>query len=285
MSLDSMKPLGLLLFVISLSATSFPPAPAPARASTRHAQIELLSQTRGVSANQPLWLGVRFLLEKGWHIYWVNPGDSGQPPVLHWKLPPGFSPGEIGWPRPELIRNSQIADYGYDGDILLLVPVRVPAQLSTNPAEIAVEINWLICREVCLPEHTFLQRSLPVLDRAVPDPIAARLIADAKRLLPRPWPRNWTVRADSRRGSFLLTVDTGHAVRDVHFFPLIPDQVENSAPQAVEPLARGARLTLRKSDLLMQPVRVLQGVLVVGGNDSFRIAVPVSGRTDAVLRY
>ena len=179
-----MKHVGLLLFVILVSATAFSQSPAPGRAATQHAQLELISQPRGVSANQQLWLGVHFLLEKGWHIYWTNPGDSGQPPVLHWKLPPGFSAGEIRWPHPELIRNSQIADYGYHDAALLLVPVRVPAQVMTNPVEIAVEVKWLICREVCLPEHTVLQRSLPVFDRAVPDPSVARLIADTKNCFP-----------------------------------------------------------------------------------------------------
>src|SRR5438270_12165051 len=75
----------------------------------RHARVELLAQTADVVPGQHLLFGVHFVLEPGWHIYWRNPGDSGQPPVFHWQLPPGFSAGEVQWPRPEKMRNSSLA--------------------------------------------------------------------------------------------------------------------------------------------------------------------------------
>src|SRR6266436_1544268 len=77
----------------------------------RHARVELLAQTAGISPNQQLWLGVHFSLEQGWHIYWRNPGDSGQPPVFHWQLPPGLSAGEVQWPRPNKMKTASLADY------------------------------------------------------------------------------------------------------------------------------------------------------------------------------
>src|SRR5215475_1068175 len=85
-------------------------AAAPIQA--KHAQVELLSRETAASPGKELLLGVHFVLEKGWHIYWVNPGDSGQPPVFKWQLPDGFVAGEIQWPRPERMQSSpQLADY------------------------------------------------------------------------------------------------------------------------------------------------------------------------------
>src|SRR5947209_7877112 len=105
-----------------MGAQALAAQPVPAK----HSQVELLSRLTAVRPGQELLLGVHFVLEPGWHIYWVNPGDSGQPPAFKWQLPAGFSAGEIQWPRPERMQNTpQLADYGYHGDVLLAVPVRV----------------------------------------------------------------------------------------------------------------------------------------------------------------
>jgi DsbC/DsbD-like thiol-disulfide interchange protein len=39
----------------------------------------------GSLANQRT-LGLYFKLEPGWHIYWKNAGDSGEPPRARWTL-------------------------------------------------------------------------------------------------------------------------------------------------------------------------------------------------------
>ena len=97
---------------------------------------------------------MHFQLDPGWHIYWINPGDSGQPPVLRWQLPPGFIAGEIRWPFPDKLRNSQLADYGYKDDVALLAPLQVPQGLREGDrAEIGLQASWLVCREVCIPEY------------------------------------------------------------------------------------------------------------------------------------
>src|SRR6266849_9260155 len=82
------------------------------RAQAKHAQVELLSHRTGNTPGSEMRLGIHFMLEPGWHIYWTNPGDSGQPPVFTWQMPAGFSAGEILWLRPERMQSSpQAADY------------------------------------------------------------------------------------------------------------------------------------------------------------------------------
>src|SRR5437016_12511754 len=76
------------------------------RAQAKHAQVELLSHQASVPPGKKFLLGVHFVLERGWHIYWTNPGDSGQPPVFKWQMPAGFNVGEIMWPRPERMQSS-----------------------------------------------------------------------------------------------------------------------------------------------------------------------------------
>src|SRR6185312_3721849 len=104
-------------------------APRP----TKHATVELLSQEQSAAPGSEATVGLHFVLENGWHIYWVNPGDSGQPPALKWQLPEGFAAGEIQWPRPERMQSSpSLADYGYHSEVLLSVKLKVPQSIPAR---------------------------------------------------------------------------------------------------------------------------------------------------------
>lgn len=217
-------------------------------------------------------MGIHFILEKGWHIYWINPGDSGQPPMLHWTLPAGAAAEEIQWPRPERLQSSPtIADYGYQDDVVLLVPVRLTGKNSR--AEIALDAKWLICREVCLPDHGHLTLSLTAAP-AARQRQTAQLFARTKALLPRNWPASWKVNAQSRKDDFLLTIVSGRPITQAEFFPLDPGQIDNAAKQSVERTSTGARLVLKKSDLLLKPASELRGVVVIAGR-AYQVRVPV----------
>ncbi|HEY2497510.1 MAG TPA: protein-disulfide reductase DsbD domain-containing protein [Candidatus Angelobacter sp.] len=264
-----------LCFLATAIATAAQETPA------KHARVELLSRQSAVAAGSEIQMGVHFQLDPGWHIYWVNPGDSGQPPAFKWKLPAGFTADEIQWPRPERIQtNPQIADYGYHGDVLLIVPIHVPQVTNADSdkqdkLQFAAEAKWLICREVCIPEHAQLGIALPISAKATEDPSAAKLFAETRRLLPRSLPRGWNVTARSTHDDFVLAVAAGKRILKAEFFPLDPGQIDNSAPQKIQPTPTGAKITLKRSDILLKPITVLRGVLVIAGGPAYRIEAPV----------
>jgi len=252
-------------------------AAAAQPAGTQHARVELLSHQETVSLGGNLQAGVHFILEPGWHIYWVNPGDSGQPPVFKWQLPAGFSAGEIQWPRPERMQATpQLADFGYHHEVLLPVTIHAPSSATINsPVEIGVEAKWLICREVCRPEHAQLHLTLAVAASGKEDPRSAPLFARTEKLLPQPMPRGWKASVRSGKDEFVLALDTGKRITKAEFFPLEPGQIDNPAPQKIQPSRSGCRITLKKSDLLLKPITVLRGVLVIPSGAAYRIEAPV----------
>ncbi len=77
----------------------------------------MLSASASLEAGADTWIGVRFLLEPGWHLYWRNPGDSGTPPMLLWTAPAGVTVGDVEWPAPERIPLGSLVNYGYHGDV------------------------------------------------------------------------------------------------------------------------------------------------------------------------
>jgi DsbC/DsbD-like thiol-disulfide interchange protein len=250
---------------------------AAQQASAQHARVGLLSRQASITPGSDLQLGVHFVLEPGWHIYWTNPGDSGQPPVFKWRLPAGFSAGEIQWPRPERMQPvQQLADYGYHGEVLLPLTLHVPPAFNNQaPAEFGVEAKWLVCREVCIPEHAQLQLVLPVVAQVTTNQSSARLFAATERLLPQPLPRGWKASVTSAKEEFVLTIAAGKPIAKAVFFPLEPGQVDNPAPQKIQSSSTGVRIVLKKSDMLLKPITVLRGVLVISDGPAYRIDAPV----------
>jgi DsbC/DsbD-like thiol-disulfide interchange protein len=249
-----------------------------------HGSVELIADHPWIAAGHDFDLGLRFQLEKGWHIYWVNPGDSGQPPRVTWHLPAGLTAGAIDWPAPRrLVASSSVVDYGYEDAVLLPVPMHVAASLAAQPqVRLDADLKLLICsHEMCVPGKaqlalTLLVKSLP----PAPDSQTAALFAAARKSLPRPAPRNWKFAVADTNDAFILTGFVGHEVKQATFFPLVDSEIENAAPQKLQPKAGGFELTLGKSDQLLKPIDRLKGVLTISAehansDESYLMDAPV----------
>ena len=129
---------------------------------TGQVRAELLAHApQGVQPGSPIWLGLRLQHAPDWHTYWKNPGDSGLPTELEWTLPGGFSVGDIAWPTPRKFPLGTLANYGYDGTVLLPVPLQVPAGFSADTLEVSLYASWLACKTECIPEEGRFRLSLP----------------------------------------------------------------------------------------------------------------------------
>jgi DsbC/DsbD-like thiol-disulfide interchange protein len=176
----------------------------------------------------------------------------------------------------------QLADYGYHDDVLLVVPVRVPPSIkgsSGSALSFGLEVKWLICREVCLSDRAQMQISLPAGTNSAENPASLQLFSKAEKLWPKPLPSAWRVRATSGKDDFVLSIQAGKSIAKAEFFPLEAGQIDNAAPQQVQPVATGAKITLKKSDLLLKPIPVLRGVLVIPGGDAYRVEAPIAAGT------
>ena len=247
-----------------------------------HGTLELIARNQWVAAGHTLDLGLRFQLEKGWHIYWIDPGDSGEPPRVQWQLPAGLTAGAMEWPTPRRFETASIVDYGYEDAVLLIVPLHAAASLAAQQSvRLGAEVKLLVCsHEMCIPGKAELSLTLPIKSQPpTPDVqnLDARnddLFTATRRSLPRPAPANWRFSLADASDSFVLSANlgrqiTGHQITQAIFFPLAESQIENAAPQKLLPVATGFRLTLRKSDRLLQPIKRLKGVLVLSADGSY----------------
>ncbi|AGX87377.1 protein-disulfide reductase DsbD family protein [Candidatus Symbiobacter mobilis] len=134
----------------------------------------LLHAPDGVTPGKTVWAGLRLQHQPGWHTYWRNPGDAGLPTALQWTIPAGVEAGDIVWPLPERFLTGELVNYGYEGAVLLLVPLRV-AEGFVAPAaewELRVHASWLACRNECLPQEGDVLLRVPAQGAVVHDAAA-----------------------------------------------------------------------------------------------------------------
>jgi DsbC/DsbD-like thiol-disulfide interchange protein len=240
-----------------------------------HVKLELVSEQDAMVPGKDLWLGFRFDLQDEWHIYWINPGDSGEAPRIEWQLPAGFEAGAIQWPYPERLSTPPFADYGYEHQVLLMASVRPPAQVrEAETQKIAARVRYLVCRDICIPGQTQLELSLRAKSSAAASP-AGELFRAAKARLPRPAPPRWKISAASIGDEFVLDLKTAQSAKAPQFFPLHAEQIENAAPQAVTAFPGSIRLHLKKSKHLLKSIPRLEGVLVFASGKAYLVDVPV----------
>ena len=124
---------------------------------TGHANVSLVKNSYDLEADGS-YIGIKFELDKNWHTYWKNPGDSGGPLEIVWELPNQFKLDQISWPKPELIPYPPLMTYGYNNEVIFPFKV-IKNELNTNE-EISVSVDFLICADVCIPEKAYINTSI-----------------------------------------------------------------------------------------------------------------------------
>ena len=255
---------------------------------TEHVTARLLAERPVVSPGEALDLALVFDLAPGWHTYWRNPGDSGEPPRVEWTLPDGPIVGPIRWPWPSLIRVGPLANYGYSGQAVHLFRLRVPSDWPVGePLTIAADAHWLVCEEACIPEQGRFSFQLDVVDHppVVPDVQAdgSQIFAEARRRLPVSEPILGRLRAED--GRLWLGVPTERlpeTLTGAWFFAGRWGLIDHAAdqPRRLEDGTLTLELTPGEA-----PADHLEGVLVVDSGDrarAFRVEAQLAGNGSAL---
>jgi thiol:disulfide interchange protein DsbD len=154
--------------------------------TTDHVTARLVAERMEIAPGTTVDLALVLEIQSGWHTYWRNPGDSGDPPRMTWTLPEGVEVGSIQWPRPELIPVGPLANYGYSGRAVHLVSLSLPEDWPVGePLRIRADVEWLVCEEHCVPESGSF--GLTLATAAVPGPIDTAevdVFAEARAGLP-----------------------------------------------------------------------------------------------------
>jgi thiol:disulfide interchange protein/DsbC/DsbD-like thiol-disulfide interchange protein len=257
----------LLLLLVAMGANVVAFA-APVR--TAHVEAELVAERTALIPGSENTVALRLVMERGWHTYWQNAGDSGLPTTLAWKLPPGLQASPIQWPAPRVLPVGPLVNYGYEGEVLLPSDITTaPDFLSGKSVTLSARADWLVCKEICIPEGADLSLTLPVIADATlvtADPRWGEAIVKARASVPKP-SADWNVTATGN-GSMVdvrFTPAPGHAgasIAGAHFFPYVEGQIEASGRQSLAHQGADWTMSLPVASQRIGEFKHLAGVLV-----------------------
>ncbi|MBE32812.1 hypothetical protein CL647_01585 [bacterium] len=142
--------LALLLCCISLSYSL----------DTTYTNVAIATDKDAVSNQDDLTVLVTLTHQEGWHSYWKNPGESGLATTIKWELPAGFQAGDINWPMPQAIQFGDLINFGFKDPVNLVIPIQINTSVKEGEYLLKGKINWLVCKESCIPESTSV--SIPI---------------------------------------------------------------------------------------------------------------------------
>lgn len=204
--------------------------------------VALVAEAQAYAPGKPLWLAVTYDIQKDWHLYWSNPGDTGLPTTVSLTAPEGWVVEGPSYEAPHrFVSPGELVSFGYSDEASLLLRVTAP-EGAVGPATFTATTRWLACKEICVPGEAQVSLTLPAAEGAwtgggldthlakVPTPLVV-------------WP-GATSSLDA--GTRALSVDLPGAA-EVEVYPDADTWLHLAGPPQVASSARGqlVRLTLR----------------------------------------
>ena len=131
-------------------------------AHAAHTQVQLLLSADTARPGDTIWAGVGLKMDPDWHTYWKNPGEAGMATKIEWQLPPGVTAGETQWPLPEKLPPAEVTTYGYNREVVLLVPLTLASNSPAGPLDLKANVTWLECKEECVPGSASVEATLNI---------------------------------------------------------------------------------------------------------------------------
>jgi DsbC/DsbD-like thiol-disulfide interchange protein/cytochrome c biogenesis protein CcdA len=256
-----------LFFLFALMLAS--PAAAQLGGGERHIDVRLTGGVEGTKGTLALAMHPR----PGWHGYWLNPGDAGQPTTAAWQLPQGAAAGPLRYPVPERLVIGGLMNYVFERDYALVADLTLPKPLGARETlPVRASLRYLACTDkICVPEQAEVSAEI---GEGLPGEVAA-----FKQALPRPL--GTPARFVAAGGTLRIGVPLPEAVKvsDAYFYPATEGALDYAAPQRV---SRNGDWLIVETRAGAKPAAAIEGVLSIGAGPGFWLAaspgeVPAAG--------
>ncbi len=252
-----------------------------------HVQARIFSEVKWANPGQTVWLAVEMKADPEWHFYWRNFGETGKPTEFFIKAPKSITVGPVQWPYPEVLAALDIISYGYSGTQYFLIPLTIDQK--AKPGEkltVTVSVDWLECREICMPGQEELKITLPV--KKEPSQVDERYVeifSQARFKIPKPL-KDWNVSASADDGHYYLQLTPPEwfngQLEELYFFPYEEGRIVYQEKEKVEKRGNSYVIELLRSQQDTTTADTLRGVITVkpgwrGENSekAVEISVPV----------
>ena len=250
--------------------------------NTGQSSVTLLTESNQVGGEETLLVGLEFNLSPGWHTYWENPGDSGEGASIKWNLPSGFKASTTLWPGPERIPVEPLMTYGYEDKALLLTEIKSPKEFS-NPVKISAKINWLTCKDICIPQEGQVDMTL-IKGPKVANQFTSKL-KEVALTVPKNFPSPYRVSVINEKIFLQFEKEGSRNISEAYFFPKEYGLVNYTADQKLERNDNSFSLELSSAEVQLK-TNTLKGVLklkVDGIKEFYTLDLPLEKNTNNPL--
>jgi thiol:disulfide interchange protein DsbD len=152
------------LILLFLFCFSFP---AHAQNNERNANLKIFASQSAVKKGGEIDIAIQQNIRDGWHTYWYNAGDSGEPTSIQWDLPENVTISDIQFPTPKKIFYDPLVNFGYEGTPIYLQTITVDDDFEGDEVVLNGQAFWLVCEEICIPEEQSVSITIPVNNNIV----------------------------------------------------------------------------------------------------------------------
>jgi len=125
-----------------------------------HTRARLIAdEGRGVGLKSGLRAGIHIELDPGWKTYWRTPGGAGGvPPYFDWTGSKNLKSAKVLYPAPKRIPGEDGVSIGYKKEVVF--PVKIVPLDESKPVELALQIDYGVCKDICVPVQSRLKLGL-----------------------------------------------------------------------------------------------------------------------------
>ena len=117
--------------------------------SIPHSYLKIIPDNYVINHNDKYYFGIKINLDDGWKTYWKNPGDAGASINLKMENKKNILDHNILYPFPKSYTDHGVKTIGYENEVIF--PVELKIKEKKKPIYADLNIEYLICKEVCIP--------------------------------------------------------------------------------------------------------------------------------------
>lgn len=249
-------------------------------------QAKIIRSVYLADKDSSIQLGLLIQLAKDWHIYWKNPGDTGIPTTIEWKVPKDFKLLNKHWSIPKAFEFDGLVSYGYEDQVLFIAELQIPNNTSESEINLSVKIESLICKDVCIPFDTLINYQLDLRKSFMPDEYIADLFTKTINELPVPVESNFITARNYSDKVYLRIDDSSNITFDksnIFFLPYENGLFANTIKQLVEKGESFSELVIEADQFRTTEPEELYGLLIFSSDQSgnykskaYEIKIPIT---------
>jgi thiol:disulfide interchange protein len=252
--------------------------PGPVKAL--HLTAELVTLAPQIASGGQLQIGLSLTLEEHWHVYWINAGDSGEPPAINWTLPTGMTAAPLQFPIPQRLPLGPLMDFGYEDAVTFPITLTVAPKTKPGKVHLDAHVTWLVCNSQCFPGKAHLGIDLNIVPGPLAQPQLVGALGSTISTLPTSLPSDMSASAISDAKQILVTLKTSSPSDKPEFYPFDQDIIQNAAPQGIEKLPEGfsiriPRATDPSGKAIALPAK-LHALIKLSNKEAYDVTTPIT---------